>query len=368
MPESDEYFMQLALAEAQKAVGKTSPNPCVGAVIVKDGKVLASGYHEKAGTPHAEIHALRKAGTDAIGATLYVTLEPCNHTGRTPPCSHAVAESGIRRVVIGMLDPNPLVDGGGRRYLIDKGIEVESGVLELECRRINRPFIKFITSGKPYVALKAGLSLDGRLNYLAGKSGWITGPQSVARVHTLRNEFDAILVGRRTVDIDNPALTTRLENDGRDPLRIILDAQLKLSPTARVFNLESNASTWVFCDKNCLTQNKNDLEASGAKVIGVESDARGYLKLSQMLDVLAKHGIISLLVEGGSTVHSSFLKEQLADAAYLFYAPLIAGSAGDSFTTDLEIDSRDDSIRLTDVTYTQLGEDILIEGDFCYPA
>ncbi len=368
MNTNDEFFMRLALAEAKKAIGRTSPNPCVGAVIVKNGKILATGYHEKAGTPHAEIHALNKAGSEASGSTMYVTLEPCNHTGRTPPCSHAVAASGIQRVVIGMLDPNPLVDGSGRQYLRDNHIEVVTGVLEDECKSINKPFIHFITSGRPLVALKAGLSLDGRLNYQVGTQGWITGPESGVRVHNLRNQYDAILVGGKTVKIDNPTLTTRLEKGGRDPVRVILDSQLAISPSAKIFGIESDAQTWVFHNKEVKTTRKHVIEETGARLFGVDCNDHGFLELRQVLDILGKNGLISVLVEGGGKVHSSFLKEQLADVAHLFYAPVFAGSAGDSFTPDLHLNNRDNSIKLCGIQYTRLGEDILVEGDILYPS
>ena len=208
--QDDTRFMRLALREARKGLGRTSPNPCVGAVIVQEGTVVSRGYHKKAGTPHAEVHALRKAGARAIGATLYVTLEPCNHTGRTPPCSHAVAAAGIKRVVVGMEDPNPLVSGSGNTYLQNQGVEVISGILEKECRDLNLPFIKHISTGKPFVVMKAGMSLDGKLSYQEGQPGKMTGEKSLRRLHGLRNHLDAILIGRGTVVADNPSLTTRL--------------------------------------------------------------------------------------------------------------------------------------------------------------
>lgn len=208
--DNDLRFMRLALREARKGLGRTSPNPCVGAVVVKNNSVISRGYHKKAGTPHAEIHALRKAGEQARGATIYVTLEPCNHTGRTPPCSQAVAAAGIKRVVVGMEDPNPLVSGSGKAFLQEQGIEVVSGVLEKQCRELNLPFIKHISSGMPFVVMKAGISLDGKISYQQGRPGWMTGESSARKVHGLRNSLDAILVGRGTIAIDNPSLTTRL--------------------------------------------------------------------------------------------------------------------------------------------------------------
>ena len=207
--DADIYFMRLALDEAKKGLGRTAPNPCVGAVIVKGDKVISRGYHKKAGAPHAEINALRKAGNKIKGATIYVTLEPCNHTGRTPPCSQAVAAAGIKRVVVGMKDPNPLVNGSGNTYLREHGLEVQSGVLEKECIEIDRPFIKHISTGMPFVVMKTGMSLDGKLTYQAGEPGQMTGEKSHRQLHSLRNTVDAILVGSGTVTADNPSLTTR---------------------------------------------------------------------------------------------------------------------------------------------------------------
>ena len=364
----DQHYMQLALAEARRAMGSTSPNPCVGAVVVKDDTVVATGYHEKAGTPHAEIHALLRAKEKAVGATLYVTLEPCNHTGRTPPCTHAVLRSGISRVVIGMLDPNPLVSGGGKRYLLDHGIAVVDGVLEKECRQINEPFIKYITTGLPLVALKAGVSLDGKLNYRQGKSGWITGEESSRIVHQLRNSYDAILIGRATVTVDDPSLTTRLQNgEGRDPVRIILDSHLSLPDTAKVLHLQSDAFTWIFCDSHVNAERIDQVEATGARVTAVDSDSQGLLDLRAVLTCLAQEELTSLLVEGGGRVHGSFLQGMLADKAYLFYAPLFAGSGGESLVSNFQVNEREEAVFLTDVHYRQCGEDMLVEGKISYP-
>ncbi len=223
----DERFMRMALKEAKKGLGRTSPNPCVGAVIVKHDRIIARGYHKKAGEAHAEIEAIRNSAESVFGATIYVTLEPCNHTGKTPPCSQAILKHGFSRVVVGMTDPNPLVNGRGIELLRNRGIEVVSGILEQECKALNFPFLKHITQGIPWLIMKAGVSLDGRLNYQHDCSGWITGEKSAREVHRIRNEVDAILVGRKTVEIDNPSLTTRIEcRPAKDPIRIILDTEL----------------------------------------------------------------------------------------------------------------------------------------------
>ncbi len=366
--EKDEFFMRLALEQAKRAMGRTSPNPCVGAIIVKDDTVVATGYHRKAGTPHAEIHALNAAKDQTVGSTLYVTLEPCNHIGKTPPCSHAVAKSGIARVVIGMLDPNPLVDGGGRQYLLDHSIQVTAGVLEQECRNINEPFLKFITTGTPLLVLKAGLSLDGKLNYRLGESGWITGPESGRKVHELRNYYDAILVGRATVEIDDPSLTTRLaDGNGRDPIRVILDTRLSINPAAKMLHLQSEAETWIFCGPEASIDKEKALEQQGVSVFRTGLDRSGRLDLRLIVELLGQKNITSVLVEGGGQVFSSFLNSRLADKVHLFYAPLFAGCAGESLTPELFVSARNSAVSLTNVEYTRLGDDILLEGAISYP-
>ncbi len=360
----DSKFMRLALREARKGVGRTSPNPCVGAVIVQDGTVISRGYHKKAGTPHAEIHALRKAGNKARGATMYVTLEPCNHTGRTPPCSHAVEVAGIKRVVVGMEDPNPLVSGSGNSFLREKGIEVLSGVLEKECLELNLPFIKHITTGKPFVVMKAGMSLDGRLSYQEGKPGQMTGEKSFRRLHGLRNSLDAILVGRGTVTADNPSLTTRLGKGGRDPLRVILDSSLQLSMESRILHLDSSAPTLIFCSQSADRHKIAQLtKLDGVLVQTVDTDRKGMLDLKDILDNLGKMGICSLLVEGGAAIHSSFLGNGLVDRVMLFVAPLFAGSEGTPLLSDFSVNNRAKAPELRNVSYKRCGNDLLIQGD-----
>jgi diaminohydroxyphosphoribosylaminopyrimidine deaminase/5-amino-6-(5-phosphoribosylamino)uracil reductase len=336
-------------------------------VIVKDGQVIAKGYHKKAGTPHAEIHALRAAGSAASGATMYVTLEPCNHTGKTPPCSHAVAAAGIARVVVGMADPNPLVDGTGITYLRERNIEVVAGVLEDECRALNRPFLKHITTGLPWIVMKAGISLDGKLNYRQGESGWITGTQSVEMVHRLRNTHDAIMVGQQTVAIDNPSLTTRLvRGKGRDPVRIILDSALELPPNARPFTVQSTAPTWVFCAETVQGERVRKLESIGVRVFPVASDAHGLL-LRQVFRCIGENGVTSVLVEGGATLHGAILRERLYDYANLFLAPVFAGEGGVSLLSGYFATSRQDAVSLQAPAYTKAGADVMISGCLHYP-
>ncbi|MBC8208057.1 MAG: bifunctional diaminohydroxyphosphoribosylaminopyrimidine deaminase/5-amino-6-(5-phosphoribosylamino)uracil reductase RibD [Desulfobulbaceae bacterium] len=367
--EEDQKFMRLALREARKGLGRTSPNPCVGALIVRENKVIATGYHRKAGTPHAEIHALRRAGELARGATIYVTLEPCNHTGRTPPCSRAVAQAGISRAVVGMEDPNPLVAGSGNEYLRSQGVQVLAGIMEKECRALNRPFIKHITTALPWVILKAGISLDGRITYQPSKGGAMTGPDSWRQVHRLRNRVDAILIGTNTALIDNPSLTTRLpQGRGRDPLRVLLDSQLLLPETAKVLRLESEAETWVFCGPMADPEKRARLTLlEGVEVFQVQVDNNGRLDLLSILEELGRAGVNSLLVEGGAAILGAFLREKLADQLTFFLAPVLAGDQGLSVLQGFSAQERADAVSLAEVRYRRLGEDMMIDGEIVYP-
>ncbi|UCF84800.1 MAG: bifunctional diaminohydroxyphosphoribosylaminopyrimidine deaminase/5-amino-6-(5-phosphoribosylamino)uracil reductase RibD, partial [Desulfobacteraceae bacterium] len=244
MSKMDEKFMREALRQARKGLGRTSPNPAVGTVIVRDGQILAKAYHRKAGLPHAEAEALSKLRGSAPGGTLYVNLEPCNHHGKTPPCTEAILRSGIERVVVGMKDPNPAVTGGGCEFLRRNGIKLTTGVLEQECRQLNEAFIKFATSGRPFVILKSALTMDGWTATSQGHSKWITSEKSRQFVHRLRDQVDAVMVGIGTILADDPCLTTRLNRGlGKDPLRIIVDTHLKTPPNAKVLNHSSSADT-----------------------------------------------------------------------------------------------------------------------------
>ncbi len=362
--DSDEKYLRLALQEAEKGLGRTSPNPCVGAVIVKDDRIIATGYHKKAGTPHAERNAINAATESLAGATLYVTLEPCSHTGRTPPCCDAIIEQKFARVVIGMADPNPLVNGGGIARLKQAGIEVRCGVVEDQCRWLNRPFLKYITTGLPWTLMKAGVSLDGRLNYQLGQNGWITGAASMRRVHELRDQVDAIMVGSGTVLVDNPSLTTRLEGGrGRDAQRIVLDSLLRISSDAKIFTQKSDASTLVFCGEEVSSSRCEKLESYGVTVIPLPLE-QGVLPLTAVLAELGKREICSVLVEGGGTVHGAMLKEKLYDEAVLFYAPLFAGSAGVSLVEQFPVAGREEAPFLEGSTVEPLDNNWLVRGLF----
>ncbi|MGL1930181.1 MAG: bifunctional diaminohydroxyphosphoribosylaminopyrimidine deaminase/5-amino-6-(5-phosphoribosylamino)uracil reductase RibD [Desulfotalea sp.] len=359
----DKKFMELALVEAKKGIGRTSPNPCVGCVIVKDGIVVGQGYHKKAGTSHAEIHALDDAGSRASGATAYVTLEPCSHTGKTPPCCVALVGANISRVVVGMMDPNPLVNGKGVDYLLGHGVAVTTGIFENECLSINRPFVKMIQTGRPLIIMKAGFSIDGKITYEQGKAGWITGDESSRFVHELRDQVDAILVGSNTVIVDNPSLTTRLGNgDGKNPIRVIVDSSLKTDPGAKVYN--DSDEVIVFCETGIIKKNKNIFPAH-VRIIETPGCDDG-LDFDAIVGILGKNGITSVLVEGGARIHGEFLRRKLYDYAYLLQAPIFIGDKGVSLTSGYSAGERSKAFRVVAPRYEILGEDIMMSGELGY--
>lgn len=362
----DAAFMRLAIREAKKGLGRTSPNPIVGAVVVDGGRVVGRGYHHRAGTPHAEVHALRDAGERTAAGCLYVTLEPCNHTGRTPPCTRAILESGISRVVIGMADPNPGVAGNGAGFLREHGLTVVMGVLEDQCRQMNLPFIKHSTTGMPWVIVKAALSIDGKLATVTGHSEWITGEKARAAVHLLRDRVDAIMIGSRTASLDDPSLTARLSGGGgRDPLRVVIDTELKMKTAAKMLRQKSAAPTWIFCADDLKSKQRGKkLADAGAIIKKVERLADGHLSLRQVLGDLGGCQINSVLVEGGGSLHTSLINERLADEAYYFHAPVLLGNDGVASVQGFGAQSVSDGFRLHGVGYRRYGDDMLLHGYF----
>src|SRR5712671_7612085 len=321
--------MALALQEAAKGLGRTHPNPVVGAVVARGGRVLGVGHHERAGGPHAEVAALRQAGRAARGADLYVTLEPCNHQGRTPPCTDAILEAGIARVFVGSIDPNPLVRGRGVRRLRSAGIEVRTGVLREACDAANETWFKFITRKLPWVVLKAAVTLDGKLAAASGDSRWVTGSRARAMVHGLRDELDAVLVGIGTALADDPRLTARGRGQ-RDPVRVVVDSAARLPPDARVLRQRSAAPTLVACTLRAPAARVKALQRAGAEIVRCQS-RDGRVDLKDLLERLAGRGLTSVLVEGGAAIHGSFLTGRLWDELYLFIAPKVAGGNAPSW-------------------------------------
>jgi diaminohydroxyphosphoribosylaminopyrimidine deaminase/5-amino-6-(5-phosphoribosylamino)uracil reductase len=334
----------------------------VGAVIVRDGSVVGQGYHAKAGDPHAEIVALKDAGDKALGATVYVTLEPCCFRGRTGPCTEALLEAGVARVVAAMADPNPLVSGKGFRQLRERGVEVTVGVLEEEARRLNEVFIKYVTTGLPFVVAKVAMSLDGKIATSLGHSQWITGPEARAYVHVLRDRYDGIMVGRGTLEADNPSLTTRLEQgEGKDPIRIVLDSGANTPTEANVLTIDSPASAIIAVTASADRRKREALEKAGAKVLVVNEGAQ--IDLARLMKLLGEMGITSLLLEGGAQVHGSAFAAGIVDKVDWFIAPRIIGG----ITAPGPIGGKGfgllaDTPRLEGETVTRFGGDICIEG------
>ncbi|MDX1764839.1 MAG: bifunctional diaminohydroxyphosphoribosylaminopyrimidine deaminase/5-amino-6-(5-phosphoribosylamino)uracil reductase RibD [bacterium] len=365
---TDTEYMQMALQLAAQGRGQTSPNPMVGAVVVKYDTVIGKGYHQRAGTPHAEIHALNDAGMDAHGSTLYVTLEPCSHKGRTLPCCDFIIGSKVARVVIAVRDPNPLVDGRGIAKLREAGIQVDVGILESEARELNEFFMKYITGKKPFVLLKAAVTLDGRIATQTGDSQWITGEASRAKGHEIRNVVDAILVGVNTVLKDNPRLTTRLPGQAsKDPARIILDTHLRTPLDARVIQTVSTAPTVIVAGGNVTKERIRAYQDRNVTVLVAKKGVHR-IGLKEIMEELARMEITSLLIEGGAEIHASALKEKIVDRVIFFIAPkLMGGGDSKACIASLGINRMDDVIRLSSLRTERVGEDVMIQGDVVQP-
>ena len=361
---TDHEYMQKALSLARKAKGFTSPNPCVGAVVVKDGKVVGKGFHRASGFAHAEVAAIDDAGSKAKDATLYVTLEPCNHFGKTPPCTHKIVTARIKKVVVGCIDPNPNVCGGGITYLTDNGIEVISGVLEKEAKILIEEFIWYIQNDKkPFVILKCASTLDGRIATSTGDSKWITNEKSRGYVHQIRHEVDAILVGSGTLHADNPSLTSRIKGVAtKDPLRIVLDTHLSIKEDAIVLNQDSNAKTIIVAGFGCSEEKKALLESKGAQILEVSLKEQR-LDLNDLMIKLGQMSILSLLIEGGSVVAGSALKAKIVNKMLFFLAPKFLGSSdGIPVFEGKGPELIKDAFELKDMNITQFDTDILVQG------
>lgn len=367
-----QYYMRRALDLARKGRGFTSPNPMVGAVVAKDGRIVGEGYHQAAGLPHAEVNALDDAGPEARGATLYVTLEPCNHTGRTPPCTEKIIRSGVSTVVTAMEDPNPRVAGGGNAALQAHGIQVHSGVCEKEARRLNEAFVKYICTGRPFVTVKCAATLDGRIATRTGDARWVTGSAARLHVHRLRHAVDGIMVGINTVQADDPSLTTRLPADvqpqPKDPVRIVLDTHLSISKNAGILRLDSEAVTLIICADVVPAKTRAKIESPGVRVVPVETGGDGRIHLAGLMERLGTENITSLLIEGGSRVMASAFAAGIVDKAMFFYAPkILGGDDGVPICAGPSGDSMADCILLNDIQTRRFDDDLLVEGYVQYP-
>jgi diaminohydroxyphosphoribosylaminopyrimidine deaminase/5-amino-6-(5-phosphoribosylamino)uracil reductase len=362
----DRAFLQKALELAGAGRGYVSPNPMVGAVVVKDGEIVGTGYHRQFGGDHAEVEALREAGHLARGATLYCTLEPCSHFGKTPPCVNRVIESGIARVMIGSIDPNPLVNGRGVQILREHGIEVESGLLEEACHELNESYFKFITTRLPFVTLKIAQSLDGKIADAAGQSRWISNEQARRLVHRWRWQSDAVLVGIGTILADNPQLTVR-EETGPQPRRIVVDTNLRLSLSAAILNDDHVSQTIVAAGSDCREHEKMaEIEKRGAHVWPIRTTDAGSLDMRHLMERIGQEGIASILCEGGRRIFSSLLEGQLADRLKCFIAPKLLGDGIPAFQ-GLPIHSMAQAIHLEKTTWEIIGDNVLVSGVIKYP-
>lgn len=358
-----ESYMKRALELAKHGWGRTNPNPLVGAVIVKDGEIIAEGYHEMLGCAHAEVSAFNNANKDVSGGTLYVNLEPCSHYGRTPPCAKAIIEKGIKEVVIAMTDPNPKVAGRGIQMLKEAGIQVVCGVLEEEAKKLNEIFIKYITQRRPFVIMKTAMTLDGKIATCLGDSKWISGESSRQHVHAIRDRLAAIMVGINTVLADNPSLTTRLYSGrGKDPVRIVVDSKGVLPLDSKVINMKSPAYTILATTSMIESEKERQLINRGVRILKVDGPEE-HVDLAKLMEELYKLEIDSVLLEGGGGLNAAALNSGIVDKVMVFVAPKIIG--GKDAKTPVEgtgIKLMKDAIKLQDISISRFDEDILMEG------
>lgn len=356
--------MQRALELAKLGVGRTSPNPMVGAVIVKEGRVIGEGYHANYGQPHAEVNAIENASESVEGAEIYVTLEPCSHYGKTPPCALKLIENRFSKVYIAMEDPNPLVSGRGIQMLRKQGIEVEVGLLEAEAKALNEVFIKYITTKKPFCVMKSAMTLDGKIATVTGESKWITSEAARSYVHQLRHELKAIMVGIGTVLKDDPMLTTRLEGrQGKDPIRVVVDSTLRIPLNAKILHLDSDAPTLIATTDQADGEKATALQALPNVKLIIAPQKDGKVDLDYLMFILGEQGIDSLLLEGGATLNASALEHKIVDKVLMFIAPKILG--GENAPTPVGgkgIEALENAVRLKDLKAIAMGEDLLVEA------
>ena len=357
----DEVYMRMALDLARKGKGWTTPNPLVGAVIVKGGRVIGQGYHQKYGQPHAEVNAIASAKEDVTGATLYVTLEPCSHFGKTPPCSDLLIDKNIKRVVVGTLDPNPLVAGKGIERLRSNGIEVVTGVLEEESQKLNEIFIKYIVTKEPFVVMKNAMSLDGKIATVTGESQWISGESSRKQVHSLRHELAGIMVGIETIIKDDPQLTSRTLNS-RNPIRIVVDSQLRIPIASKVLTQQDKAKTIVATTRRANKEKLDTLKQMDIEVL-VTKEKGGRVDLKELMKLLGAKGIDSILLEGGANLNFSALEEGIVDKIQSYIAPkIIGGKEAKTAVEGAGVHSLKNAFQIDRMTPVMVGEDLFVEG------
>jgi len=360
---NDEFYMNQAITLARKGLGKVNPNPCVGAIIVKDGQILSRGYHARFGGYHAEIEAISKLSPDKLkNATLYVNLEPCTHYGKTPPCTDAILRTGIRKVVIGMIDPNPVVHGKGIRKLKQHGIEVKTSVLKKKCEELNEVYIKCLQKKRPFVILKIAQTLDGKIAVSNGLSRWITSPASRSCVHRMRNENDAILVGINTLIQDDPELTVRW-GKGKHIKKIVLDSRLRIQDSAKILSNKDPENTILVTTPNASAKRINALKKKGVEVWILNENRTGQVDLNDLWDKCFIEHIYSILVEGGKGIFTSVLKSGEADRIVLFTAPKLFGEGISAFG-DLNVSKPDSAFKFRSFRWQKCGPDMVFDGRF----
>jgi diaminohydroxyphosphoribosylaminopyrimidine deaminase / 5-amino-6-(5-phosphoribosylamino)uracil reductase len=359
----EEEFMRMTLSLARKGLGMTSPNPMVGALVVKGQKIVGEGYHKKAGLPHAEVVALEAAGPAARGATLYVNLEPCCHQGRTPPCVGAIIKAGIKKVVVAMRDPNPLVLGKGIEQLKRAGIDVKVGLLEAEARQLNEVFVTLKEQNRPFILMKAATSLDGKIATKIGESRWISNEESRKYANKLRSTMDGVMVGINTVILDNPMLVPRMAKPKRYPARIVLDSKLRIPLTCQLVKTADRYRTIIFALNEARTEKESRLKSMSVEVVRVGAGDHGRISLSEVCQGLAERDITSVLLEGGGELNSSLLKEGFVDKIVFFYAPkIIGGKSASNLIAGKGVDFLKDAYRIDITSVRKLKDDICVEG------
>lgn len=359
----DEEFMRMTLSLARKGLGTTSPNPMVGALVVKGQKIVGEGYHKKAGLPHAEVAALEAAGPAARGATLYVNLEPCCHQGKTPPCVGAIVKAGIKKVVVAMRDPNPLVLGKGIEQLKRAGIDVKVGLLEAEARLLNEAFITVKEQNRPFILMKAATSLDGKIATKIGESRWISNEESRKYANKLRSTMDGVMVGINTVILDNPMLVPRITKPKRYPVRIVLDSKLRIPLTCQLVKTADRYRTMIFALNDARTEKESRLKSMSVEVVRVGPGENGRISLAEVCKGLVERDITSVLLEGGGELNSSLLKEGFVDKIVFFYAPkIIGGKNASNLIAGKGVDFLKDAYKIDITSVRKLKEDICVEG------
>lgn len=354
---NDKEYMKMAIDLAKSTTGQTSPNPVVGSVLVKNNQIIGLGAHLKAGEGHAEVNAINMAGEKAKDATIYVTLEPCSHYGKTPPCADLIINTGIKRVVIATTDPNPQVAGKGIAKLQNAGIEVELGVLQKEADALNTVFFHYIQTKRPFVTLKSAVSLDGKIATVTGESKWITGEAAREDVHVFRHQHDAILVGVNTVLKDNPSLTTRMNGGGKNPIRVILDTHLRTPIESKIVT-DGEAPTWIVTGSKVSEERVQEFQRRGVEILKLQTDS---IDINDLLTHLGERAVTSLYVEGGAEIHGSFVKEKAFDQFITYVAPkLIGGKNAPTSIGGPGFEGIDEALDLEIKEVSMVGKDIRI--------